>query len=276
MEQPLDQIRAYMKKFGLDELVAYKPFAEEGINEAVDPTHTEPYGAEWDNLIRRHDLVLKRRVTTILEFGCGYSTLVMAHALALNAEKHGTFVSKNLRRNNAFELHAIDDMPRYIAVSQSRIPPHLAKHVHMMETQVRMCLFNDRIATEYEQLPNVCPDFIYLDAPSQHSVLGDINGITTAHPDRLPMACDLLRMEHFLLPGTLIVVDGRTANARFLQANFQRNWVHKFEAKEDITYFELQEEPLGKYNKRQIDYCLGGKFQIKAGATRRSARRRRK
>lgn len=267
-------IKAYMRKFGLDKLVEYKPFPEEGINEAVDPSHTEPYGAEWDDLIRLHDLVLKRRVTTILEFGCGYSTLVMAHALALNAERHGKFVAGNLRRNNAFELHAVDDMPEYIAVSQGRIPPHLARHVHMMTTRVRMCLFNGRIATEYEQLPNVCPDLIYLDAPSQHSVLGDINGITTAHADRLPMACDLLRMEHFLLPGTLIVVDGRTANARFLRTNFQRNWAHRFEPKEDITYFELQEEPLGKYNKRQIDYCLGGKFHVKP--TRPSGRRRRK
>ena len=29
------------------------------------------------------------------------------------------------------------------------------------------------------------------------------------------MAADILSIEHFLHPGTLIVIDGRTANARF-------------------------------------------------------------
>ena len=33
------------------------------------------------------------------------------------------------------------------------------------------------------------------------------------------MAADILAIEHFLVSGTLIVVDGRTANARFLKAN---------------------------------------------------------
>jgi hypothetical protein len=255
-------VKQYLSEFGLDALVEYKPFPEEGINEAVDPTRIEPYGAEWDDLVRLHDLVLRRRVTTILELGCGFSTLFLAHALALNAQRHGDFVRRNLRRNNPFELHCVDDMPEYLEISQRRIPAHLATFVHPHQTRVRMCSFNGRVATEYERLPNICPDFIYLDAPSQHSVIGDINGISTAHPDRLPMACDLLKIEHFLLPGTLILVDGRTANARFLKTNFQRDWAYHYDRDADVHYFELQEEPLGKYNRRQIDYCLDGKFML--------------
>jgi hypothetical protein len=79
-----------------------------------------------------------------------------------------------------------------------------------------MGTFNDRVCTYYDFLPNVSPDFIYIDGPNQHGTLGDIGGISTRHKDRMPMSADILRMEHFLLPGTLIVVDGRTANARFL------------------------------------------------------------
>jgi hypothetical protein len=40
--------------------MAREPFPEEGINDAV---------AEWDDLVRLHDLVLRPRLTTILAFG---------------------------------------------------------------------------------------------------------------------------------------------------------------------------------------------------------------
>ena len=87
-----------------------------------------------------------------------------------------------------------------------------------------------------------------------------MRGINTNHPDRLPMSADILPIEHFLLRGTLIVVDGRTANARFLKTNLQRNWSYYHEEVFDQHYFELVETPLGIYNKRQIDFCLGDDF----------------
>ena len=36
------------------------------------------------------------------------------------------------------------------------------------------------------------------------------------------MSCDILMIENFLMPGTIIVVDGRGANAEFLRKNFKR------------------------------------------------------
>ena len=71
------------------------------------------------------------------------------------------------------------------------------------------------------------------------------------------MSADILSIEHFLVPGTLIVTDGRTANARFLKTNLQRDWYYCHDQEADQHYFELVEEPLGIYNKRQIDFCLG-------------------
>ena len=109
----------------------------------------------------------------------------------------------------------------------------------------------------YKKIPNVCPDLIYLDGPDQFAVANDIRGISTASKDRLPMSADILLMEPFLLPGTLIVVDGRTANARFLKNNFQRNWKYQHLTQEDIHLFELVEKPLGKLNAKQLRFCLG-------------------
>jgi len=74
------------------------------------------------------------------------------------------------------------------------------------------------------------------------------------------MSADILAIEHFLLPGTPIVFDGRTENARFLKANLQRDWSYFHRKEFDQHYFELVEKPVGIYNKRQVDFCLGEQF----------------
>mgnify|MGYP000038155664 CR=1 FL=1 len=44
-------------------------------------------------------------------------------------------------------------------------------------------------------------------------------------------------MEPFLLPGTVILVDGRTVNARFMRYNFQQNWVYEYFEEYDILFY---------------------------------------
>ena len=70
----------------------------------------------------------------------------------------------------------------------------------------------------------------------------------------MPMMCDILKYEHFLTPGTIILSDGRTANVRFLLSNFQRNWFHIHNKKLDCHILYLDEEPLGIWNIEQLNY----------------------
>ena len=37
-------------------------------------------------------------------------------------------------------------------------------------SQVEMTTFNGRACTMYNSLPNICPDFIYLDGPDQFKI----------------------------------------------------------------------------------------------------------
>ena len=258
MRKLTDEVISYVKENELDKLLnAEVAPVEKGIYASVDPKEVAPFSPEWDDLVRLHKLVKMRKVTSVLEFGCGYSTVVLADALAKNEKEFGAFVRANLRRSNAFEIHSVDDMLTYIEIAQNRLPTELKKRVFFTTSPVRMTTFNGRICTEYDQIPNIAPDFIYLDAPSQDSAVGEVSGISTRNPDRLPMSCDILKIEHFLLPGTLILVDGRTANARFLLTNFQRNWEYSHDVDSDTHTFELCESPLGRYNRAQIEYCLG-------------------
>ena len=105
-----------------------------------------------------------------------------------------------------------------------------------------MTIFNKKFASQYKSLPVCNPDFIYLDGPSPFTVKKKINGFSTNHPDLMPMSCDILKFEHFLCPGTIILVDGRTANARFLQKNFQRNWEYFHDEENDQNLFYLNEK----------------------------------
>ena len=220
-----------------------------------DPENKIPLPAQLDDLIRLHYLVTSRKVTTILEIGVGKSTIVFDHALEQNKLKYADFVEKNLRRSNPFECHSVDDGEDWIELTKSTNP--LIKNVTFHHSPCHATTFNGRICTLYDNLPNISPDLIYIDAPNQFSPIGDVRGISTNHGDRLPMSADILTFEHFLLPGTLIVVDGRAANARFLKTNLQRIWVYHYSEEYDQHFFELKEAPLGIYNQRQIEFCLG-------------------
>ena len=227
---------------------------------SVDPNLKDSYTAELDDLIRLHYLVISRKVTTILEFGVGKSSIVFDHALKINKNKYKNYVLKNLRRSNPFQCFSVDNNKHWISVSKRRVKTNLVKYHY---SKCVTSTFNDRICTYYKNLPNICPDLIYLDGPDQFSPTGNVRGINTRNSDRLPMSADILAIENFLLPGTLIVVDGRTANSRFLKANLQRNWSYYHSEKYDQHYFELLEKPLGIYNKKQIDFCLGKAFYSK-------------
>tara|TARA_Y100000310_G_scaffold345042_1_gene461348 strand:+ start:463 stop:702 length:240 start_codon:yes stop_codon:yes gene_type:complete len=72
--------------------------------------------------------------------------------------------------------------------------------------------------------------------------------------ERTVMSGDLLLMESTFLPGTRILVDGRTNNARFLERNFTRSYNVQWDLEEDITTFDLEEKRLGKYNVLGSDF----------------------
>ena len=224
---------------------------------SVNPNLKTPYTVELDDLIRLHYLVISRKVSTILEFGVGKSSIVFDHALKINKKKNGAFIFKNVRRTDPFKCYSVDNNKRWILVCKKNTKTDFVKYHY---SNCIMSTYNDKVCTYYTNLPNICPDLIYLDGPDQFSPKGNIRGINTRNSDRLPMSADILAIEHFLLPGTLIVVDGRTANARFIKANLQRKWSYYYYEEYDQHFFELLETPLGIYNKKQIDFCLGKKF----------------
>jgi len=223
---------------------------------AVDPLYDRSFPVDINDLVRIHYLIRKFKVTTVLEFGSGKSTIVIADALMKNKREYNSFVESKLRKNNPFELHTVESSSEWMKKTISQLPAYLKHFVNTTVSDVSMSTLNSKICTLYEKLPNICPDFIYLDGPGQYDPINSINGITTAHPDRMPMVGDLIKIEHFLLPGTIILVDGRTANARFLLNNFQQDWAYKHYFDQDISVFVNESPPLGKYNEAELYFKI--------------------
>ena len=209
----------------------------------------------FEDLYFIHKLIVLNKRLTILEFGTGWSTFVIKNAININKKKYFNSINK-LRMANKFEIFVVDDSKKYLTISKNRIDKFYGKKngVHFTQSKVKMDEFNCRYVSSYNNLPKCNPDFIYLDAPSSQNVKNSINGFNMSHSDLMPMSCDILKFEHFLCPGTIILIDGRTANARFLKSNFQRKWkyVHNFNTDHHIFY--LDEKPLGKHNKLQINF----------------------
>lgn len=260
---------SYIKRNNLQKILGINNIPEnpqkkifKSITSSVDPQNQVPYSAEFDDLSRLHLIARKRKVSTILEFGVGKSTSILADALLKNKKNNYDYFVKNLRKKNIFEIHSIDNYKKWIDECLNNISSNFIDGgiVNMHFSNLKTGEFSGRVCTYYQNIPNIAPDLIYLDGPDQFSPVGDIRGISTRHQDRFPMSADILSFEHFLHPGTLIIVDGRTANARFLHANFQRSWSYYYSENWDQHFFELLEKPLGKYNKMMIDYCLGKEY----------------
>lgn len=201
------------------------------------------------DLARLHREIRTRRSFTVLEFGVGYSTLVLADALAANAEEWAAIDDPpTIRNRHMFQLFTVDTSQAWMEVALGRLPIELQDRVHPLISAVRIGTFRDQLCHFYDELPDVIPDFVYLDGPDPAAVQGQVQGMSFQCAERTVMAGDLLVMEPTLLPGCFVSIDGRTNNARFLERNLQRPYRIVHDPVGDYTTFELDEPRLGRHN----------------------------
>ncbi len=213
-----------------------------------------PHLPVLQDLYNLYQFIILNNRTTVLEYGCGWSTLIMHLALMENRKK---FHNKAFTRcEKPYEILSIDSSKKFMKVCNDRIKKYSKNFnkVKLHFSNARMTKFNNRYCTEYTNHPQIIPDLIYIDGPSPFSIKNNIENFTTNSFGQMPMLCDILKFEHFLTPGTIIIMDGRTANARFLKSNFQRNWDHLHSIYNDHHYFWLNETSLGKWNTEQLKF----------------------
>jgi len=248
-----NKIKKFFEKKKLFEILKEASKKDKNI---LNLKSVKPYKPDLRDLYNLYQFIIKNKRTTVLEFGSGWSSLIISLALSELKKKYKT---NNIRRGNPFELFILDNEKKFLNISKKRLQQHkrkmqLTNKVNFVYSKVKMINYLGNISTEFEKLPKCNPDFIYLDGPDQFNVKGKVNNISVAHKDFMPMSCDILKIENFLLPGTIILVDGRKANARYLKRNLKRKWKYQEHTFFDQAIFYLNEKPLGKINLKLLNF----------------------
>ena len=219
------------------------------LDRSPSPAAADPIPPDMEDLARLHRLIRERMAFTVLEFGIGYSTIIICDALAKNEIQWSQLQDPPKIRNRfMWRAFALDASEHWITTATARIPQAMQIRLEAVHSPVTIGTFEGQLCHYYDSLPDVNPDFVYLDGPDPKDVAGSIHGLSFECEERTVMAGDLLLMESTLLPGAFVLIDGRTNNARFLARNFRRPWDHRWYPKEDVTTFELMEDRLGPHN----------------------------
>ena len=226
------------------------------IMDAVNSENSGLYEPEIDDLWFLYSLIRDKCVTSILEYGSGWSTFVMAIALQENFLDFGLEHAQIIRHPNPFRFMTIDASSKYQHSAMNRIPVDSKKNILPITATPNLTSLDGAICHQFDFIPNFAPDLIYLDGPDHDQVVGNVEGFEYKESFTQPMGIDLLMIEPFLWPETIIVTDGRTANARFLASRFKRDWQIIHDPFGDRTIFRLNETPLGLISEEHINFRL--------------------
>ena len=186
------------------------------------------YNANFDDLRFLHEFVINKKISTILEFGTGFSTIVMAAALKFN--------SKYTQNKKIFSL---ETEKKWIIPVKKKLVKY-KNYSEIIYSKCEMRLINMSLCSVYKNLPNITPDLIYLDGPDPDAVKSKIFNLNYENTNN-PVSADILLYEYRLKPGAIIVVDGRPNNVVFLKNHLKRKYKFEFQRLYSRSIFVLIE-----------------------------------
>jgi hypothetical protein len=222
------------------------------------------------DLYRLHSIITKNKRIKVLEFGSGISTAIIADALHINKKKYEKkifkinsnltnkdhineslpYLKKNyFKYSNPFDVISFDDNKYYINETKKILKKLKIKNFKLKYSKGVITKFNNHYSFEYDNNEIINADLIYIDGPGVENIFK--KKYTT---EINPVSSDVLKIEYFLYPGTLIIVDGMPQNVLFLKDNLKRNWKVVENKKLNQTVFYLKEKPLGVINKSQLKF----------------------
>jgi len=220
------------------------------VDLATNPETENPYSCELDDAYSLYRMTRETAAVSILEFGSGWSTL--AFALAISENKRAMGEMYQVRHPNPFKVMTVDASAEWIATTLRRIPTSLQEFVFAKVATPRLLEYQGQFVSFFDDLPYFVPDIVYVDGPDPEQVVGMIDGFSSTALHGLPMSADVLRLEPHLWPWTIVITDGRRANARLLEVNLRRNWQVLHDPFGDQTMLRLDETPFGPVSEMHL------------------------
>jgi hypothetical protein len=206
-----------------------KEFLEkQGVLSLLKKGDKEEIGVSYLKLANLYNLIQTRKPKVILEFGVGFSTIVMAAALKDNHDRY----------NQRGHLYTIDAIQQWLNNTENKLSPELKQYVTFHYSPLKIYNLNNQLCSHYESLPNICPNFVFLDAPSPLDVIGNVNGLNF-NEWRPIVAADILLYESSAPLDFFIFVDGRWRNCNFLRNNFKGKFKHIKKIEQKYQTFEF-------------------------------------
>jgi hypothetical protein len=228
---------------------------EEGVS--ISDNVASAFGPEIRDLASLWVLTQTVKPIVTLELGSGYSTKILARSAARIRELNAG-ITFNLDRSGdqPFHVWSVDESWKWSRVAKDRLSGQERADATFSRSAVKVCEVGPALSTQYVRLPNVKPDFIYIDGPSQYATARKISGLSLNKSWRMPLSSDLLRLEWLLEPGAVVCVDGRVQNVQFLRQNLQREWAVTPIPGLDQTVMTLVSPILGEQNRRKLQWQL--------------------
>ena len=214
------------------------------------------YPPELEDLYRLYAFVIDNCVTSVLEFGAGWSTFALALGVNYNKMRFAQEYPNYNRNPHPFSICSVDNSKVFMSRALGRLDLEVRNLVTPHYAVPRMKKVDIYSVTEWHPIPRFDYDLIYIDAPEPEQVESSDQHIEMKCIHDLPISGDLLINEPYVLPQTSVIIDGRTSNARFLISHLYRAWKFNTNFEGDSTSMLLDEPPLGKINKNHIDFRL--------------------
>jgi hypothetical protein len=216
-------VNRYWKNSGLEKLFSEKD--TESADFKLFITNHKKH-----DVVNLHRKIVVNQCKSVIEFGCGISTVVMAHAMLKNNEKY----------NIKGKIYSVEAHPKWADIVREKlIEVGLDDYTEVTSSKVRLSKLGGQTCHFFDKLPDVRPDLMYLDGPAPKDVEGNSNGVTM-NGLHFVVAADPLLYEYSFYPGFQMVVDGRYNNVEFLKNNFKRKYRIKRDFVRNITTFSLK------------------------------------
>ena len=107
---------------------------------------TSEFKPDYKDLFLLHQYIVLNKRLTVLEFGTGWSSLIIKHALNINKKKYSK-QTLSIRKKNKFELFVIDNNKKYLKISKKRNKSFFGKkeNTFFHFSKCNMTIFNRNI-----------------------------------------------------------------------------------------------------------------------------------